>query len=137
MVGSTSKEKREIGRLVVVVLKAKSLHDNHTFSKQDPYAVVELTNSTKEKTKEDRNGGQHPVWDEQFVLTAYEVDGEPEQKLSIKVFAKEPGTHPLLGEGEVVIHPQKSSEWERNEFDDWVPLALDGKYRGEVVRHLF
>lgn len=49
-------------------------------------------------------------------MTVYDVEGE-EQKLTVKVFAKEPGPHPLLGTGEVSIVPRKAEQWENNEFD--------------------
>ncbi|KAM0754097.1 hypothetical protein T439DRAFT_322982 [Meredithblackwellia eburnea MCA 4105] len=131
MSATGEKTKMEVGRLVCVVLKARNLPDKHTFSKQDPYAVIQLSNSSKAQTEPERDGGQHPVWDQQFVLTVYDVEGE-KQTLTIQVFAKEPGPHPMLGEGIVQIVPKIAKEWEGNEYDGWVPLGKDGKYRGEV-----
>lgn len=130
---------------------------------QDPYAVVEVTNSTKEQTKEDKGGGQHPgtsvllpaprvdmrvkanadsrdvmettVWDEQFVIPVYEVEGEPVQKLKIQVFAKEPKKDPLLGEGEIIIHPQAAKQWENNQFDgEWRWRGCGPRARATVRR---
>ena len=56
---------REIGTLVVVVLKARNLRDKHTITKQDVYTQATL-NKVVKKTATDVKGGQHPVWDEEF-----------------------------------------------------------------------
>jgi len=52
---------KELGTLVIVVLKAQHLIDNHTFYKQDPYVKLSLSGATKQ-TPVDPKGGQHPVW---------------------------------------------------------------------------
>jgi Ca2+-dependent lipid-binding protein len=53
---------KELGTLVVVVLKAQNLNDKHTLSKQDPYAKISLDGTTQQ-TEIDKRGGQHPLWD--------------------------------------------------------------------------
>lgn len=45
----------------VITMKKRNLPDKHTFTKQDPYTVVQLGN-VKEQTEIDKRGGQHPVW---------------------------------------------------------------------------
>ena len=83
---------RDLGTIVVVVLKAvsadnettfwsyacgfnkstvnvfqRNLRDKHTFTKQDPFVSIQLGKTTK-KTEIDKRGGQHPVWCVPFVL---------------------------------------------------------------------
>jgi len=83
---------REIGTLVVVVLKAvcgsrqpapyvlfsqlthnsqKNLPNKRNIGKQDPYCVVTL-NDEKQRTKVDKRGGQHPEWDQELRFTLFE-----------------------------------------------------------------
>ena len=83
---------REIGTLVVVVLKAvcdfnlstpfgyssllthnlqKNLPNKRNIGKQDPYCLVTL-NDEKQKTKADKRGGQHPEWDQELRFTLFE-----------------------------------------------------------------
>jgi len=85
---------REIGTLIVVVLKAvrfflfesvlrlshfytpscplqRNLPNKRQFGKQDPYCVVVLNGQTR-KTKVIKRGGQHPEWDEEIRFTIYE-----------------------------------------------------------------
>lgn len=52
--------KEEAGLLVIVVLKAQHLHDRHHYSKQSPFVELEVTNSDKERTAVDPDGGQQP-----------------------------------------------------------------------------
>jgi Ca2+-dependent lipid-binding protein len=49
---------KELGTLVVVVLKAKNLYDKHSFYKQDPFAQISLDGKTH-RTEVDIKGGQH------------------------------------------------------------------------------
>jgi len=81
---------REIGTLIVVILKAvqsillvasrirllltdiqKHLPNKRHIGKQDPYCVVSL-NGEKRRTKAVKRGGQHPEWDEEVRFTLYE-----------------------------------------------------------------
>ena len=83
---------REIGTLVVVVLKAvcgfhrstpyvllsvtdpnsqKNLPNKRNIGKQDPYCLVTL-NGGGQRTKADKRGGQHPEWDQELRFTLFE-----------------------------------------------------------------
>ncbi|GAA5977996.1 hypothetical protein JCM10908_004189 [Rhodotorula pacifica] len=122
--------KREAGLLVVVVLKAQHLHDRHRFSKQDPFVEIEVTNSSKARTRADPDGGQTPLWDEEFRMSVYEVEGE-QQYLHIRTMREEsPTDHELIGEAKILL----DGSW--TEFDEWVAIKEDGKYRGEVYLEL-
>ncbi|GAA6064688.1 hypothetical protein JCM10212_001607 [Sporobolomyces blumeae] len=126
MSDSLSPRKRELGLVVLVILKAQHLPDPHHFSKQDPFCVAQLGEEPPVQTRVDRGGGQHPLWDEEFRLKLYEVEGEP-QILNLKVMRQErPDDAELIGEGNVLI----DGTWK--EFDEWIELKKDGKYAGEV-----
>ncbi|TFK76097.1 hypothetical protein BDN72DRAFT_831542 [Pluteus cervinus] len=62
---------REIGTLIVVVLKANHLPNKRHIGKQDPYCVVSV-DGEKRRTKAIKRGGQHPEWDEEIRFTIYE-----------------------------------------------------------------
>ncbi|KAJ4472297.1 hypothetical protein J3R30DRAFT_1064333 [Lentinula aciculospora] len=67
---------REIGTLVVVVLKANHLPNKRHIGKQDPYCAVTFDGQTR-RTKAIKKGGQHPEWDEEIRFQLYEDDEEP------------------------------------------------------------
>ncbi|KAI9439897.1 hypothetical protein H4582DRAFT_2075253 [Lactarius indigo] len=116
-----------LGTLVVVVLKAQHLIDNHTFYKQDPYAKLSLSGGTKQ-TPPDPKGGQHPVWDAELRFPISKDASKNNRTLTISVFAEERKDDELLGEGTIDI----TNTLKTGEFDDWVPLSLKGTQRGEV-----
>ncbi len=62
--------RRQVGTLVVVVLKAKNLPDKHVVSKQNPYTKITYDGQTL-ITAVDKRGGQHPVWDEELRFTVH------------------------------------------------------------------
>ncbi|GAA5947272.1 hypothetical protein JCM3765_001599 [Sporobolomyces pararoseus] len=132
---TTTAARRELGLLILVILKAQHLPDPHKFSKQDPFVIAELgegENVQTVRTQTDRGGGQHPLWDEEFRMKLYEEEGKTEgQRLSLKVMRKE-GTRAkdqeLIGEGSVLVD---GKSW--REFDEWIELKTsEGKYVGEV-----
>lgn len=116
-----------LGTLVVVVLKAQHLIDNHTFYKQDPYAKLSLSGATKQ-TPPDPKGGQHPVWDAELRFPISKDASKNNRTLTISVFAEERKDDELLGEGTIDI----TDTLKTGEFDNWVPLSLKGAQRGEV-----
>ncbi|TFK93971.1 hypothetical protein K466DRAFT_649605 [Polyporus arcularius HHB13444] len=119
---------REIGTLVVVVLKARNLRDKHTIHKQDVFAQATLNKTTK-KTKTDVRGGQHPVWDEELRFPIFNPASDETRKLEVACYSKEPRSDDFIGRGTVDI----SETLKTGEFDDWVPLQMeDGQYRGDV-----
>ncbi|KAH9989443.1 C2 domain-containing protein, partial [Russula vinacea] len=118
---------RELGTLVIVVLKAQHLIDNHTFYKQDPYAKLSLSGIAKQ-TPVDPKGGQHPVWDAELRFPISKDPSTSNRTLTVSVFSEEKKDDELLGEGTVDI----SETLKTGEFDDWVPLSLKGSQRGEV-----
>ncbi|KAH9043424.1 C2 domain-containing protein, partial [Lactarius hengduanensis] len=116
-----------LGTLVAVVLKAQHLIDNHTFYKQDPYAKLSLSGTTKQ-TPPDPKGGQHPVWDAELRFPISKDASKNNRTLTISVFAEERKDDELLGEGTIDI----TDTLKTGEFDNWVPLSLKGAQRGEV-----
>jgi hypothetical protein len=136
---------KELGTLVIVVLKGQHLIDNHTFYKQDPYVKLSLSGATKQ-TPVDPKGGQHPVWDAELRFPISKDPSKSNRTLTISVFSEEKKEDELLGEGTVEIADTLKS----GEFDgashflspqvdagstsriDWVPLSLKGTQRGDV-----
>ncbi|TRM55233.1 hypothetical protein BD626DRAFT_543417 [Schizophyllum amplum] len=121
-----SKEDR-IGTLIVVVLKAKNLLDRHSFYKQDVFSQVALNGSEK-RTKVDVKGGQHPVWDDELRFPVMKDTSDKFRKLEVTCFSKESKSDDSLGSGILDITDTLKS----GEFDDWIPLKLNGTQRGEV-----
>ncbi len=135
---------KELGTLVIVVLKAQHLIDNHTFYKQDPYAKLSLSGATKQ-TPVDPKGGQHPVWDVELRFPISRDPSKSNRTLVISVFSEEKKDDELLGEGTIdITDTLKSGEFDGaptfslasccglNTVIDWVPLSLKGTQRGDV-----
>ncbi|KAI1797260.1 hypothetical protein LXA43DRAFT_877639 [Ganoderma leucocontextum] len=119
---------KEIGTLVVVVLKGRNLRDKHTITKQDVYTQASL-NKVEKKTATDVKGGQHPVWDEELRFPIVKAANDETRKLEVAIYSKEPRQDDLVGKGSVDV----SETLKTGEFDDWVELFLeDGSQRGEI-----
>ena len=103
---------KELGTLVVVVLKAKNLHDRHSFYKQDPYAKVTLNGKTV-KTSTDVKGGQHPEWDSEFRFPVYAAKSDSARQLEVACWRAEPREDEEIGKGKVDI----SDTLRTGEFD--------------------
>ncbi|KAK7044124.1 hypothetical protein VNI00_007841 [Paramarasmius palmivorus] len=116
----------EIGTLIVVILKARNLNDKH-FYKQDVYATISL-NGVKKSTKVDLKGGQHPVWDDELRFPVMKNDSTKFRTLEAACWSKEHKDDDLLGEGKVDI----SDTLKSGEFDEWVPLQVNGVARGDI-----
>ncbi|KAG1866904.1 C2 domain-containing protein [Suillus subluteus] len=122
-------QSKEIGTLVVVILKARHLHQP-SFYKQDPFAQAVLSGETH-RTKPEPKGGQHPVWDEEFRFPVLADPGKDNinRKLEVSCWKDEPRAEDkLLGKGVVDIE----STLKTGEFDDWVSLETSGGARGEL-----
>ncbi|KAF4574821.1 hypothetical protein EYR36_006171 [Pleurotus pulmonarius] len=147
---------REIGTLIVVVLKARHLPNKRHIGKQDPYCVVEL-NGVKFKTKAIKRGGQHPEWDEEFRFTLHEDtedvlartndDGSPPtppmksdktprikgaKAMSVACYADDPREPDLIGESSVDL----TEVLTKGETDEWFTLNHKDKFAGEVYLEL-
>ncbi|KAH7920262.1 hypothetical protein BV22DRAFT_1074201 [Leucogyrophana mollusca] len=149
---------REIGTLIVVILKAKNLPNKRHIGKQDPYCSVVL-NGDKRRTKAIRKGGQHPEWDEEFRFSIYEDvedelartalgDGTPPppppkgsrptrkikggKSLKLQVYADDNKDPDLIGETMVDL----TEALTKGETDEWFTLMNKGKYSGEVYLEL-
>ncbi|KIY73556.1 hypothetical protein CYLTODRAFT_416935 [Cylindrobasidium torrendii FP15055 ss-10] len=116
----------ELGTLVVIVLKGQHLIDKHSFYKQDVRAEATFGGTT-EKTEVDVKGGQHPVWDFEM---RFPIPTAGTRTLEVSAWCVESGSRSdeLLGTGTVDI----TETLKTGEFDDWVPLSLEGKQRGEI-----
>jgi len=103
---------KELGTLVIVVLKGQHLIDNHTFYKQDPYVKLSLSGATKQ-TPVDPKGGQHPVWDTELRFPIAKDPSKSNRTLTISVFSEEKKEDELLGEGTVdITDTLKSGEFD-------------------------
>lgn len=103
---------KELGTLVVVVLKAKNLHDRHSFYKQNPYAKITLNGKTS-RTGADIKGGQHPEWDAEFRFPVYDVKNDSSRQLEVAGWRAEPREDEEIGKGKVDI----SDTLRTGEFD--------------------
>ncbi|KAI6039821.1 C2 domain-containing protein, partial [Pisolithus marmoratus] len=120
---------KQIGTLVVVVLKARHLHQP-SFYKQDPYAQVTLCGQTK-KTNVAPKGGQHPEWDDEFRFPVYADPGKDRENRVLEVACYKQETKAedvLLGRGTVDIEETLKA----GEYDDWVQLETSAGARGEL-----
>lgn len=109
---------KEIGTLVVVVLKARNLQDKHTFYKQDVFAQISLGDNTK-KTPVEEKGGQHPVWDAELRFHIYESTAQKNKMMRVACYSKEPRSEDLVGQAEV----------------DITETLRTGEFDGECVSH--
>ncbi|KAG8213086.1 hypothetical protein J3R82DRAFT_11481 [Butyriboletus roseoflavus] len=146
-----SQQQKEIGTLVVVVLKAQHLHQP-SFYKQNPYAQASFSGLTK-RTKVDPKGGQHPVWDDElrFPVLADAGKDKVNRILEVSCYKSEQrGDDVLLGKGTVDIEETlKTGEFDgmqstsqSNDLSqlteialmslDWVPLETSAGARGKL-----
>ncbi|EIN10344.1 hypothetical protein PUNSTDRAFT_125244 [Punctularia strigosozonata HHB-11173 SS5] len=153
---------REIGTLIVVILKARNLPNKRHIGKQDPYCAVSY-NGEKRRTKAIRRGGQHPEWDEEVRFTLFEdaedqlarldadSDAAPpppppkendaakgERKIKggkamrLFCFADDPREPDLIGECVVDL----TEVLTKGETDEWFTLTNKERYCGEVYLEL-
>ncbi|KAJ7179335.1 hypothetical protein C8R46DRAFT_1073441 [Mycena filopes] len=145
---------REIGTLIVVILKANHLPNKRNIGKQDPYCLVAV-NGEKQRTKVIKRGGQHPEWDEELRFTLYEddlevpvngVNGTPpppppkDGKKNIKggsvmklsCFADDPREPDLIGQADVDL----TEVLTKGETDEWFTLTNKDKFAGKVYLEL-
>ncbi|KAJ3790544.1 C2 domain-containing protein, partial [Lentinula aff. detonsa] len=144
---------REIGTLVVVVLKANHLPNKRHIGKQDPYCAVTFGGQTR-RTKAIKKGGQHPEWDEEIRFQLYEDDQEPsevelvtggtppplppknDKSLRIKggmfmklaAYADDAREPDLIGEGLVDL----TEVITKGESDEWYTLTYKDRFAGKV-----
>ncbi|TEB35493.1 hypothetical protein FA13DRAFT_1728302 [Coprinellus micaceus] len=150
---------REIGTLIVVVLKANHLPNKRHIGKQDPYCVVTV-NGEKRRTKAVKRGGQHPEWDEEIRFTLYEdtedvlartgarTDGSPPplppkagstvkkikggKIMKLACYADDSREPDLIGEADVNL----TEVLTKGETDEWFDLTNKDKFAGKVYLEL-
>ncbi|KAF7313645.1 Calcineurin temperature suppressor Cts1 [Mycena chlorophos] len=144
---------REIGTLIVVVLKAQHLPNKRHIGKQDPYCLVSV-NGQKQRTKVIKKGGQHPEWDDELRFTMYEEDADttvgpngspppPPPKdgkrkiqggttMKLSCFADDPREPDLIGQADVDL----TEVLTKGETDEWFNLANKDKFAGKVYLEL-
>ncbi|KAH8914875.1 hypothetical protein BT69DRAFT_1231254, partial [Atractiella rhizophila] len=142
-----------LGTIVVIPIKARNLPNKQKIGKQDPYCQLSYGSISK-KTKVDKRGGQHPVWDEEFRFDIWEdleeafeesgvsINGKGgvgntssernNRLLKIACYADDTRDPDLIGEGTLDIGPTLK----KGEFDDWVPIKNKGKPCGEVYMEM-
>ncbi|KAG6857214.1 hypothetical protein H0H87_007633 [Tephrocybe sp. NHM501043] len=140
---SQPERETELGTLIIVILKARNLNDKHSFYKQDVFAQVTLNGKAfgsilsrhshhlqgvTKRTPVAVKGGQHPEWDEEVRFPVLKQSTDKSRKLEVACFAKEPRSDDILGKGAVDIADTLKS----GEFDEWVPLNIDGVVRGDL-----
>ncbi|KAF9008870.1 hypothetical protein BDQ17DRAFT_1422065 [Cyathus striatus] len=146
-----SAPQREIGTLIVVVLKAH-------IGKQDPYCLVTV-NGEKRRTKAIKRGGQHPEWDEEIRFTLYEDTNDTSKRIvnesgsppppppkdnkkprkiqggntmKIACYADDPREPDLIGETDVDL----TEVLTKGETDEWFDLTNKDKFAGKVYLEL-
>ncbi|OJA18147.1 hypothetical protein AZE42_12748 [Rhizopogon vesiculosus] len=117
-------QSKELGTLVVVVRKARHLHQP-SFYKQDPYAQAALSGQTQ-RTKPDLKGGQHPVWGGEFRFPVL-VDPGKDQLLGVVDIESSLGTGEF--DGEQLLNPINSMYKLATTTLDWVQLETSGGVR--------
>lgn len=132
---------RHRGTLVCVVIKAKNLQNRRPIGKQDPYAELTIEGTTQ-RTRPDRRGGQHPLWDEQLHFELFDDlhgmaalsgrDFAEGRSLHVACFASDRSSHEALGEGRLPLE----TALRQGECDKWIPLSNRGRYAGEVYVEL-
>ncbi|KAK7061563.1 ingression protein fic1, partial [Favolaschia claudopus] len=144
---------REIGTLIVVILKANHLPNKRNIGKQDPYCLVSL-NGEKQRTKVIKRGGQHPEWDEEIRFRIYEEepitatgpDGAPPPPppkdgkrrikggaiMKLSCFADDPREPSLIGQTDVDL----TEVLTLGETDEWFTLMNKDKFAGKVYLEL-
>ncbi|KAF9535084.1 hypothetical protein CPB83DRAFT_879304 [Crepidotus variabilis] len=149
---------REIGTLIVVVLRANHLPNKRHIGKQDPYCSLTL-NGEKRRTKADKRGGQHPEWDEEIRFTIFEDledllartakgDGTPPppppkdgkkplkikggKRMKVACYADDPREPALIGDCDVDL----TEVLTKGETDDWFTLSNKDKFAGKVYLEL-
>ncbi|PPQ66287.1 hypothetical protein CVT26_010971, partial [Gymnopilus dilepis] len=149
---------REIGTLIVVVLRANHLPNKRHIGKQDPYCVV-IVNGEKRRTKAIKRGGQHPEWDEEIRFTIFEDvddvlartangDGTPPppppkdgkkaksikggKTMKLACYADDPREPELIGETDVDL----TEVLTKGETDEWFTLTHKDKFAGKVYLEL-
>ncbi|KAF7776092.1 hypothetical protein Agabi119p4_4485 [Agaricus bisporus var. burnettii] len=151
-----STSSREIGTLIVVVLKANHLPNKRHIGKQDPYCLA-IVNGEKKRTKAIKRGGQHPEWDEELRFTLFEDDddllgrsipGTPPQPppkdqkgpvkiqggnfMKISCYADDPREPDLIGDADVDL----TEVLTKGETDEWFTLSNKDKFAGKVYLEL-
>ncbi|KAL7414663.1 C2 domain-containing protein [Mrakia frigida] len=157
---STTDQRKKLGELVVVVLRARHL-TNVKLSKQDPYCSLTI-NTEKRRTAAIKKGGQHPEWDEQLKFDIYEdmqdqllrtstsskSSGDPDslgkssgaKKEGKKVFEKGAKTMRVACYADAPREPELIGEavfdlakaLNTGEDDDWVTINRKDRYAGEI-----
>ncbi|KAF5333108.1 hypothetical protein D9611_002334 [Ephemerocybe angulata] len=149
---------REIGTLIVVVLKANHLPNKRHIGKQDPYCVVTV-NGEKRRTKAIKRGGQHPEWDDEIRFTLYEdtedvlartakKDGSPPplppksgsplkkikggKLMKLACYADDSREPDLIGDADVDL----TEVLTKGETDEWFTLTNKDKFAGKVYLEL-
>ncbi|KAL0581970.1 hypothetical protein V5O48_000028 [Marasmius crinis-equi] len=151
---STPTPGREIGTLIVVVLKANHLPNKRNIGKQDPYCVVTI-NGKKQRTKAIKKGGQHPEWDEELRFKILEEpddttpsqDGTPPPpppkgnkllriqggtKMRVACYADDLREPDFIGDTYVDLDEVLT----KGETDEWFTLMHKDRFAGKVYLEL-
>ncbi|WAR62941.1 hypothetical protein PtB15_18B23 [Puccinia triticina] len=147
-----------LGTLIVVVLKARNLPNKQRIGKQDPYATCTYL-SHRKRTKTDKRGGQHPVWDDELRFDIYDNPKDAMASASVSTTATggivpvKSNAPPIGSAGSAGVKELRVAVYaddprdpnligegkvdltdtlKKGEFDDWVTVTNKGKYQGEV-----
>lgn len=111
--------------------------NKRSIGKQDPYAELSVGDDTQ-RTRPDKRGGQHPLWDEQLHFEIYDgmqnalaPDGASGHALGIACFALDKESD-VIGEGTLAL----DHVLQHGEHDQWIPLTKNERYAGEVYVEL-
>lgn len=117
-----------VGTLIIIVLKAKNLHNRRAISKQNPFCSVRI-NKHHDRTETLVRGGQTPEWDHEcrFNLTSEDLGS----KLKVCVFDQDGNNTQIIGDVEVPIQPALKASIKEG-YDSWQAIHYNKHYVGEV-----
>jgi len=111
------------GNLRVEIIEARLTRDTETFSKMDPYCIIE-TRQQKHRTRTLQGAGKTPSWNQAFDVDVKYIGDD----MTIKVMDEDVSSSDLVGESTIKL----SSLCVGTGIDEWFPIQYRGKQSGQV-----
>lgn len=118
----------DFGTLIVVIMKAKNLHNRRAVSKQNPYCSVRIAKHS-DRTKTITRGGQVPLWDHEarFKLNL----NDDNRQLKLCVFDQNGSNTEIIGDALIPLKQAFEAPSDVG-HDGWYPIYFNKRYVGEV-----
>jgi Ca2+-dependent lipid-binding protein len=88
------------GQLYLKLIQAHFTRDTDKFGSMDPFTLIKCSNGQNFRSKTKKNEGQHPQWDEQYVVNVTSMGDE----LYIQCFDDDIFGSDLIGEVTIPIY---------------------------------